>query len=41
MISTTKIEEWTECPAARKKDSWGKSTKKIVELLPKDQIDAN
>ena len=28
-ISTSKTEEWTECPASRKRDSWGKSTKNI------------
>ena len=40
--STSKTEEWTECPASRKTDSWGESTKKtFIELLPKDQIDAN
>ena len=28
-ISTSKTEEWTECPASRKRESWGKSTKNI------------
>ena len=26
-FSTSKTEEWRECPASRKRDSWGKSTK--------------
>ena len=29
LISTSKTVEWTECPASRKRDSWGQSTKNI------------
>ena len=28
-ISTSKTEEWKECPASQKRDSWGKSTRNI------------
>ena len=28
-ISTSKTEEWTECPASRRRDFWGKSSKTV------------
>ena len=28
-LSTSNIEEWRECPASGKRDSWGKSTKNV------------
>ena len=38
IISTSKTEEWTEC---EKETLEEKVQKTFVELLPKDQIDAN
>ena len=37
----TETTDWTECRALQKRNYCGKSSKAFIQLLPKDQIDAN
>ena len=40
-ILIKETEEWTEFPASRRREFWGKVKKALIELLPTDKINAN